>query len=120
MSNIKAKLMKQARSISAKLAAIEDKTWRKEAMPLVGKCFRVRNSYGTDRAWWLYQKAIQLDPQSRGFIVFRFETASDGKISIDRAEHLYGWNLFSGGKEITQSEFDLAWKELLVSLGITP
>lgn len=111
-----AQLREQARKVSEQLAAIEDKKWRKEMTPFVGRCFRYRNCYSTDRSWWLYAKAVRLDPESRGFIVFQFETAVDGEISINFTKRSYGWNPFSGYKEITEAEFEHAWKELSIAI----
>ncbi len=94
------------------LYEIEAKKKFERNAPFVGRCFKFRNSYSTtdeNEKWWLYEKILGLD-NTRDFITFKFETDINGKITIEPTDCGY---IYDRHIEISQEEFDDAWKNLV-------
>ena len=88
---------------------------------LIGKCFKSRNSFsGPKDGWWAYEKIIDIKPddvywsEPAGRLchcrVLRFETYSNGQISIETKRDTY---THSVGDEITEKEFNKEWNKLV-------
>ena len=103
-----AQLRKIMRDTRAQLDDIEEKRLIKKRLPMVGKCFKFLNSYGSDKKWWLYIKVLRLDGVH--FIYFMFEKTSSGMIKIVPEEFGY---LGEEYEEIPCYIFDAEWQELL-------
>jgi hypothetical protein len=77
--------------------------------PLVGRCYKFRNSYGGgSEKWWLYKRVLSVEG-SYG-TGWNFQQDCNGKIEIDFDE---GWMpLPVSGQEISEEEFMAAWVDL--------
>lgn len=104
-------LRKIAANVMNKLREVEDKRRIKELRPLIGKCFRYRNSYGHGENWWLYIKVIGL--KSTWLKVFFFEKTcyEEWKIKYDDIR-----SSMEGYEQISTEEFNQAWHECLTEL----
>lgn len=101
-----ATIYKEAR---AEWDKIENKEKREQALALVGKCFKYRNSYGAGekRDWWLY--AIITGVKYAWPEAFEFEMDCNGEIRITRKSHIF---LNNGWTEIHKSVFLREWRKL--------
>ena len=99
------KVMDDAR---IELHAIEDQKRLSENLLLVGKCYKVKNSYGSGDSWWLYRKVVSLS-EHYNLNTLEFQTDIYGKIQIEESD---AYNLYDGHIEISQEEFYNAWKDL--------
>lgn len=77
----------------------------------IGRCFKCRNSFGSDcGGWWLYARIIEVDGVNypRGgepepnFRTFRFQKDTQGRLNIDFNYFEYRLN---GWDEINPDEF---------------
>ena len=57
----------------------------KNNIPLIGKCFKFRNSYGGGGKWWLYTKVISCDNWSAK--VINIQKAGGGTITCRTETH---------------------------------
>lgn len=81
------KLIEQEQKIRNLRMKAQAKYRQEELRPLlqsqVGKCFKYRNSYGTNNdSWWLYEKVISLTDDG-DFYCEKFQTDCFGEISIN-------------------------------------
>jgi hypothetical protein len=83
-----------------KLNDVENKRKEKENKRLIGKCFKYRNSIGSDNNWWLYM--IVLDSKLR---MFSFEKTAMGEWRINKDDVYYNTDRV----EITRNEFAGEW-----------
>ena len=93
--------------INYRIWGIQAKRRAEENRPLLGKCFKYRNSYGGDREkWWLYIKVTKVS--ARGEMSgLQFQTDCHNKLEIEFA-HRIPINLSGGYVPITQGEFNRA------------
>lgn len=77
------KTITEARS---KLARIEDEERYREALPLLGKCFRTRNCYSCPEKdsdyWWVYIRVTKVS-KGGGLYAFQFQTDKNGDFFIN-------------------------------------
>ena len=109
----KAQLIKSISDARDKLDAIEKKEKEKTIRPLVGKCFKYRNSYGSDENWWLYKKILSISDRA-WLNAFMFQKTSRGNWEIHFNETYI--SLLDGYISISEEEFNQAWKECLNEL----
>ena len=94
------------------------------ALPLIGKCFKYRNSYGDAHdSWWLYCRvvAVEKDATSYGAEVTtdQFQDTSIGRIEVIRWHHYATrGKLDAGYIPISKSEFQRRVKPILSKLGL--
>ena len=114
MSQSKEQLQATINEARRKLSGIEYREAKERVAPLVGKCFRYRNSYSVPQKpsdyWWLYVKII--GTRGASAITFEFQTDKDGKLFIEPSlEH---YNRFPsadrGYQSISSTEFNRAWQ----------
>ena len=93
------------------LNKIEEKEDTKKNLPLVGRCFKFKNSYGSGDSWWLYSEVLGVEG---GFFKYlTFQECTHGKISVELRE--YGYDSLRQ-TEITKQEFDKQFRLLLDKL----
>ena len=109
----KARLIKIISNARNKLSDIEDKEKEKQLKPLIGKCFKYRNSSGGDDWWWFYQKVLGLNNHT-WLEVFNFQKSSYGRWEIHFNDTAI--SLLDGFTQISEEEFNQAWKECLTEL----
>lgn len=106
----------QLAQIQDKIYKIEKVERRAEMETLLGKYFKYRNCYSCpDKPsdyWWMYSMPIRIRKDG-WFDIFQFEMDKDGKISIETKDKTYRSNYYNGWKEISQSNFNQAWKQIL-------
>lgn len=108
------RLESEIAKLREQLSEIDAADRREKNAPLVGKCFRYRNSYGGDvEKWWLYLKVLAVDEDGH-LNCLTFETTSVGIVNIEPRTKYYG--LSGDYRSIEAAEFDHAWRELLMSL----
>lgn len=95
------------------LYVIEASEKKAKAKKLVGKCFKFRNSYSSDKPWWLYIKIVGFT-ESGNLICFEFQTNCYGKAEVETTT-MFG-NLHEGYIEIKESEFYKEYQKLLKRL----
>lgn len=105
LEGIIAKASKELRSIRGKAQLAENKK-------LIGKCFKYRNRYSPDSAWWLYAKVIAATESD--FKVLQFQTDCYGKVNAE-ITHSY-IHLGDGHIPISTRQFNSAWKQTLARL----
>lgn len=94
------------------LQEIEAAEKTRENRPLIGKCQKYLNSYGSGEKWWLYRRIIGVDGD--WVTAFSFQTCSMGKTTIEIEKH--GTAVNSGFEEITEREFNAAYREMQKSV----
>lgn len=86
---------------------------------LIGRCFKYKNSYGSESDdWWLFIKVVGTT-ETGGMITLEIQETSTGKIEITREDHYSGSALIEPKNEITVQDFDIQLKRLLKKLGIS-
>ena len=90
---------------------IEEKEATEKNLPLVGKCFKFRNSYGSGERWWLYSRVVGVAGSYFKYLVF--QECSLGKATVEIRE--YGYDNMQQ-IEITRKEFDKQLRLLLDKL----
>ena len=93
------------------LNEIEEKENTKKNLPLVGRCFKFKNSYGSGDSWWLYSEVLGIE--GNYFKYLTFQECSGGKITVELRE--YGYDSLQQ-TEITKQEFDKRFRLLLDKL----
>ena len=91
--------------------------YRKE---YVGKCFKIRNSFGGDRPkWWLYLKILDVDSvnfhngEEPVFKIIQMESPSDNSVTTRIHEYHYVREEYI---PISKKEFDKAKESLINKL----
>jgi hypothetical protein len=85
--------------------------------PLLGTCYRYRNSCGGDgKKWWLYVRVIKVARTS--LTVFSFQKTAFGKYEI--ATRDCGYAPMDGYEKISLTAFDKAYSRFLDALTIEP
>ncbi len=93
----------------------------------VGKYFKYRNSYGTDKAWWLYTYITSINSvypihgnQISGIAGgWQFQKTSYEVVEIKKDQHIY-LHSPSVKQEISQAEFYAAWNGLMRHIDSLP
>lgn len=109
----KAQLKKIIRNARTMLNDIERAEKEKQLKPLVGKCFKYRNSHGHDDGWWLYNKVLGIS-KNIWLEVFTFQKSSYGRWEIHFNDT--DMRLLEGFAPISDEEFNQAWAECLNEL----
>jgi hypothetical protein len=110
-------LTAQIASYRKQLWEIENKEAEEKTLPMVGKCFRVRNSYSMPQKqsdyWWLYRRVIR----ARGSTLWVDEFQSDchGQITVMREKQV-PVNFIGRSEEISLTKYCRARVTLLDSL----
>lgn len=94
-----------------KLRKVEDRQRVESHQGTVGKCFRYRNSYGSEEDWWLYAKANRITDDGH-LEVHEFQTTPRGEIKIEFGRKHY-FRMSEGYQEIDVDQFDDAWREVV-------
>lgn len=107
---IRTRLVELNASVNEALALrneLDEREKRAKVLPLVGKCFKYRNSYSFGESWWLYAIVIGTTEGQKMPRAITFQDDGQGQISIAYEHH--GSTLTNGGwTEIARSEFDRA------------
>lgn len=103
-------LSTQINALVKKRDALVSKNNRAENSALVGRCYRLRNSYGTGRKWWRYICLVRLDGD-RHFRAVVFEETSSGMFVCESKAWENGPH--SGHEEISAAEFDRQWNRFV-------
>lgn len=124
METRKEELQKQLRAIAKQ----EEKELIAKHYPefkkLVGKFFKIRNTYGSNcKGWWLYRQVTEIKPphvydtRVNGVAClyngWSFETCTYKHTRIEKIKQGYVHSL---GKEITKQEFLTAYNKMLKSI----
>ena len=107
-----AKLLALASNLNEEINAINANKRRNANRKLVGKCFKVKNTYGSDsEPWWLY---VAYTKGGLNLTQFRFEltTHDVAEIQIDR----FGYPPHDGYIPITKEEFAAAWDFMMARM----
>jgi hypothetical protein len=110
--------------LKRRLDALQKRVWAAElreraqhAIPLIGKCFRYRNSYSCPKddseRWWLYRRVLRMSASGR-LLVFQFQTDHCGQITIEPGSTVIDHE--SIGERISLRQFEHAWMVLLTKL----
>lgn len=103
------KLILHREYINKKIREIEDAERFSKNADMVGKCYKVENSYSNSDKWWLYTIVHnQLDDGCLS--VTQFEICSDGKVDITPLDYFMP---YEGHIEITPSELAKEWENTL-------
>lgn len=87
--------------------------WLKKHEPLIGHCFKYRNSYGGDETWPLYGKVMGIE--GCNLVLFLFEETPQGiEIKEKDCRHSLSSEAYA---LITENEFCKAWNELTAKIG---
>jgi hypothetical protein len=113
----KKELLKIIGNAQEELAAIVSREKSIENREYLGKCYKVRNNFSCPENesdyWWLYLKIIETD--DRDFYALRFQVDKYGNFTIEPKTITYNPNNY-GCIEISEKEFQDAWKELVDEL----
>lgn len=108
----KEELKKQFDEARYELDRIERAERRKQHKALVGKCYKYRNSYGSDRPkWWLYAKVVKVGDYWPEAITFQRTSLDIFEVSDNKTFTASG-----SYEEISRQEFARAWREFLRAL----
>lgn len=101
-------IAKQSKALSNERYRRDKAIRHAENLPLLGKCFKYRNSYGSgSKGWWLYKKVISVNGNE--LKAFQFESMADGRLQCC-SDFSYG---VEGYTEIPRAEYDKAWEKFL-------
>lgn len=107
-------LRDKIKPLVAELNEIERACKLTDALLMVGKCFKFRNSYSCledeHERWWLYRSCVHVDADGDP-VFFGFQTDMNGKIEIEVPGSCFG--SVSGAEEISEDEFLKAWDDLV-------
>lgn len=121
-SDEKQRLIEEKQRLSDQIAGLRVELYKLEAiekhefnLPLIGKCFKYRNSFSCPETdadyWWQYEKIIGIDNDTDQLKVWTFEHNKDNTISICFSENRY--SVLPESKEISNEEFMQAWEALV-------
>ncbi len=101
-----------ARKAQEAIGEIEAKERREKNAKLVGKTFRMRNSYSCPEKpsdyWWIWAKCTRMDKS--GFLwAFKFQTDRYGSITISPDEYSYHMQHYD---LVSPAVYDRAWRKL--------
>jgi len=114
MPNRKDELLVTIKRARTELDNIEQTDTEQRIRPLIGTCYKYRNSYSCPSKpsdyWWLYMRVDQIkDGMLR---CFEFQTDRDGNIRIEQDRAIYDTSLSSEYVKIPLREFAKQWQAL--------
>ncbi len=110
---------KKAGAEVGKWRGLEDAEKIPERRKMIGRCFKFRNSYGSDPGkWWLYVRIVGLSEGGSMFKVHEFQTDSDGRPSIGESAHVDTTFQNSDYIPITEAEYREGILETVVKFGL--
>ena len=111
--NRKKELEDQIFQLHNELTSIIDEIAKENNSKFVGKCYKLQDSFygakGKNDYWFIYCKVLRGDS---GLRCLTFQSPPDWKVEIDTDASI-SVNDLARFAEITQKEFDKAWKQLL-------
>jgi hypothetical protein len=100
--------MEELERLKSERQDLSNKIWemqRKEKIArnneLIGKCYKYRNSYGSDTEWWLYSRVVSVDED--GYMLANsFQDDGEGRLEVRRSASFMP---LGGEIEITEVEY---------------
>ena len=112
--NRKQELEAMIGGLYAELNAIKSAESDAENAALLGKCFRMRNSYSCPKSdadrWWFYCRVVQVADGSLKALTFQND--NQGRITIEDRTHFSALSL-ADYEEISDAQFLKAWDSFL-------
>lgn len=111
-------LQQRIRKLQDELQKVDDRRVAKKNKKVLGKFFRVRNSYSCPQSeadYW-YEYVMPIRQASSMLYGLKFSTDSHGEITICPDTHIS--HIFTKAEgEISKEQFNLAWCDCLVAIG---
>lgn len=106
-------ILRKAQAIKERRERAADRKERAETAKLIGKCYRMRNSYGVGgkKDWYLYRKVVGVTTGGEAKTV-EFQTDCYGRFECKRDDYCLGVS-YDFGVEIPAAEFNREFRKQL-------
>lgn len=112
--NRKQELEAMIRGLYAELNAIRSDEADAENSALLGRCFRMRNSYSCPESdadrWWFYCRVVAVEDGALKALTFQND--NQGRITVENETHFSALSL-ADYEEISEAQFLKEWGALL-------
>lgn len=102
----------QIASLQCELGDIKTAERRAEVLPLIGRCYRYRNSSGIGPKWWLYTKITGVNNEC-WLNAISFERRNANSFHFEGTDC---FTLLGGYSEISEEEYQKEFDKFIVAL----
>lgn len=105
-------LLKIIADAHKQLDLINNKEIKESNKKLVGKCFKIKDRYSNGRPWNIYEKIIGI--KDTNLVIVSIQQTSIGNIEIRKMNYMdFYYYKDRDTTEITEKEFQTAWKKIV-------